>query len=125
VVRRQGAVTFSTSEPEPDFAVTRGGEGEYDHRKPGPADVGLLVEVADSSLDRDRTDKARIYAGVGVPVYWIVNLVDRRVEVLTDPTGPAPDPHYRTTRRFDPGTAIPVELDGTVVASIPVDEIIA
>jgi Uma2 family endonuclease len=125
VVSCQGPVTFIESEPEPDFNLARGAESDYDRRHPGPADVGLLIEVAESSLDRDRTDKARIYARAGVPVYWVVNLVDRQVEVLTDPTGPDPDPRYRTTRVYGPGAAVPLELDGAVVASISVDEVIA
>jgi Uma2 family endonuclease len=125
VLSCQGPVTFTESEPEPDFTLFRGSEGDYDQRHPGPTDVGLLIEVAESSLERDRTDKARIYARAAIPVYWIVNLIDRRIEVLTDPTGPDPDPHYRTTRVFGPGMAVPVELDGVTIATIPVDDIIA
>lgn len=125
VVSCQGPVTFTESKPDPDFNVARGAETDYDHRHPGPADVGLLIEVSDTSLDRDRADKARIYARAGVPVYWIVNVVDRQVEVLTDPTGPDPDPRYRTTRVFRPGSAVPVELGGATAAPIPVDEFIA
>lgn len=123
VVSCQGPVTFAESEPEPDFTLARGAEADYDGRHPGPADVGLVVEVADSSLDRDRTDKVRIYARAGIPVYGVVNLVDRRIEVFTDPAGP--DPHYRTTRLFGPGAAVPVELDGGTVGTVPVDQVIA
>jgi hypothetical protein len=53
-----------------------------------------------------------------------VNLPDRRVEVYTDPTGPSDDPRYQTVRHFAAGTAVPVELDGQTVGSIPVDDIL-
>ena len=84
-VRGQSAVTTKDSEPEPDLAVVRGQVRDYRDRHPGPGDMALVVEVADSSLSRDRGLKLRIYAKAGVPVYWIVNLVDGLVEVYTEP----------------------------------------
>ena len=123
IVRCQTGTRLSESRPEPDIAVARGPERAYFNRHPGPADLGLVVEVADSSLDRDQLDKTRIYARDGIPVYWIVNLVDRRVEVHTDPSGPRDDPRYRTLRVFPMGSAVPVELDGTTVGTIPVDDL--
>ncbi|MGZ3415793.1 MAG: Uma2 family endonuclease, partial [Isosphaeraceae bacterium] len=67
--RGQSAITTPDSEPEPDLAVIRGSESDYLSRHPGPADTALAVEVADSSLGRDRSIKARIYAAAGVPLY--------------------------------------------------------
>ncbi len=64
-------------EPEPDLAILRGNPGDYRLRQPGPVDVGLIVEVSDSSLRLDRGDKLRAYARSGIVHYWIVNLVDR------------------------------------------------
>jgi Uma2 family endonuclease len=122
--RSQVGTRLSESRPEPDVAVARGGERDYFHRHPGPADLGLVVEVSDSSLDRDQQDKTRIYSRDRVPVYWVVNLVDRRVEVYTDPTGPGDDPRYHTLRVFPPGTAVPVELDGVTAGTIPVDDLL-
>lgn len=122
-VRRQVGTRLSESRPEPDFAVARGTDRTYAGRHPQPADLGLVGEVSDSSLDRDQQDKARIYARDRIPVYWVVNLVDRRVEVYTDPTGPGDDPRYHTLRVFGPGSAVPVELDGTTVGTIPVDDL--
>lgn len=123
VPRCQHGVRLAESKPEPDVAVVRGSERDYATRQPRPADIGLVVEVSDSSLDRDQQDKTRIYARDRVPVYWVVNLVDRRVEVYTDPTGPGDDPRYHTLRVFAPGSAVPVELDGATVGTIPVDEL--
>src|SRR5438046_8816468 len=59
------------SKPEPDRCVVRGRIRDYSRRAPGPADIGLIVEVSDSSLSEDRK-LARIYAGGGIPVYWII-----------------------------------------------------
>ena len=122
-VRSQVGARLSESRPEPDVAVARGADRDYAARHPQPSDLGLVVEVSDSSLNRDQQDKARIYARDRVPVYWVVNLVDRRVEVYTDPTGPGDDPRYHTLRVFAAGAAVPVELDGAVVGSIPVDDL--
>ena len=71
-------------EPEPDVAVVRG--SPRDHMIEHPREAVLVVEVSESSLAYDRGDKARVYARAGLPEYWIVNLVDRRVEVFRAPT---------------------------------------
>jgi Uma2 family endonuclease len=74
----------AADEPEPDVAVVRG--GPRDHLAEHPHDAVLVVEVAESSLGYDRGEKAALYARAGFPDYWIINLVDRRVEVHRDPT---------------------------------------
>jgi Uma2 family endonuclease len=123
--RIQSAVTASNdSEPEPDAAVVRGDRRDYGHRHPGPQDMGLAVEVSDSTLAQDRTVKLPIYARARVPVYWIVNLPDMRVEVYTDPTGPDPAPAYRQRRDFGPADEVPLVLDGTEVGRIPVRDLL-
>jgi Uma2 family endonuclease len=83
-VRAQNVLLTSDSAPEPDVVVVKGVPRDYRHRHPTAKDVALVVEVADSSIDRDRL-KSRIYARAGVPVYWIVNLSDNSIEVLTAP----------------------------------------
>jgi Uma2 family endonuclease len=110
------------SEPEPDEAVVRGSIRDYargKRGKPGPQDVGLIVEVSDSSLADDRA-MVRIYGRADIPVYWIVNLVDRQVEVYS---GPQPD-GYATRHVYRPGQYVPVVLDGTIVGQIAVDDIL-
>jgi Uma2 family endonuclease len=70
------------SEPEPDLAVVavaRFGE-------PHPQRAFLIIEVADSSLEDDRTIKAGVYASSGVPEYWVANILDRSLEVHTEPS---------------------------------------
>jgi Uma2 family endonuclease len=71
------------SEPEPDIAVVVGGLRDFrDHH---PASALLVVEVADSTLVFDRDIKGGLYARAGIPEYWIVNLVERQIEVYRDP----------------------------------------
>lgn len=120
--RNQSAITTRESEPEPDLVVVRGDADHYDDRHPGPADIALAIEVAESSLGRDRTLKARIYARAGVPAYWIVNITERCVEVQTDPTGPAKSPSYRSTVVVGPDGELPLVLDGREVARIAVSD---
>jgi Uma2 family endonuclease len=68
-VNVQEPVTTETSEPEPDIAVVRGERRDYRTRHPGPADVGLVVEVSDASLDRDQKWKKNLYAEARIVLY--------------------------------------------------------
>jgi Uma2 family endonuclease len=72
-------------EPEPDIALLVRRPGGYGKAHPGPADVFLLIEVADSSLEYDREVKLPLYAGAGVPEAWLVNLPADTVEVHREP----------------------------------------
>lgn len=83
-----------------------------------------MVEVADSSLERDRTLKRRLYARAGIPHYWIVNLPDCRVEAFTRPC-PGDGAAYEEARVFRPGEAIPLILEGVLVADLPVADLLA
>ena len=65
----QEPITLADSEPEPDAVIVRGKTRDYLDRHPGAADVELVVEVADSTLERDRTLKKTIYASAGIAVY--------------------------------------------------------
>jgi Uma2 family endonuclease len=72
--------------PQSDVMLVADPEKVYaDH--PRPADVYLLVEVSDSTLTKDRLLKLPLYAAHGVPELWIVNLVDKQIEVYTEPHG--------------------------------------
>jgi len=117
-LRIQQAVTLIDSEPEPDCAVVRGSRRTYLGRHPHATDVGLLVEIANTSLDRDRDDKTRIYARAGIVCYWIVNLLDARVEVYTQPSGPTAAPSYASRQDYRAGDAIPLVLDGATVGTV-------
>jgi len=95
------------SMPEPDCAVLPGSPRDY--RAAYPTTAVLVVEVAETTLQFDRIEKGSLYAAGGVLDYWIVNLVDRVLEVYRDP-GPqagAPFGHaYRTSLRLGPGDRV-------------------
>jgi Uma2 family endonuclease len=76
-----------SSEPEPDLALLRPRQDDYTTGHPGPADVLLVIEVADSSLEKDREIKAPLYARAGIVEYWLVNLPERKIEVYREPAG--------------------------------------
>lgn len=85
-LRIQLPVTLGNiSAPEPDLAVVRGTEEDYTDHHPGPADLPLVIEVADSSVGTDRSTKQRLYATAGVTQYWLVNLPESQVEVYEQP----------------------------------------
>ncbi len=79
------------AEPEPDVAVIAGNVRDYTEAHPTTA--ALIVEVADMSLAYDRTTKASLYAKAGMADYWIVNLIERQVEVYRHPTIDAAQPY--------------------------------
>lgn len=123
-MRVQSAITTPESEPEPDLVVVQGGARDYLSRHPGPADIGLLIEVSDSSLSRDRNEKGRLFARAGIPYYWIINLIDSRVEVYSDPSGPTANPAYRQRQDYGPADSVPLVLGGQVIALIAVRDLL-
>lgn len=85
-VRVQGPVQLGDlSEPEPDLVLVKPDTDDYTTRHPNAADVLLLIEVSDSTLRFDRTQKLRLYATHGIIEYWIVNLIDQCLEVYRQP----------------------------------------
>ncbi len=95
------------SEPEPDVAVVPG--TWYDYAAAHPSRPVLLVEVAESSLADDRGTKATLYARAGIADYWILNLVDRVLEVCRDPvsaTAQSSGWRHRDVRLLRPGASI-------------------
>jgi len=119
VVRAQGPIALDDeSEPEPDVAVVPGSRRDYarDH----PARPVLVVEVAESSLALDRLRKGSLYARAGLDDYWILNLVDRVLEVYRQPVADTTAPfgwRYASREILDPGTtAQPLAAPGVCVA---------
>lgn len=88
IIRVQLPITLSpNSEPEPDVAVVRIYPHEYLESHPAPADIFLIVEVADTTLYKDRKDKARAYAKAGIPDYWVMNVSKQQMYVFREPDG--------------------------------------
>jgi Uma2 family endonuclease len=122
IVRIQSAITTADSEPEPDIAVARGDDDDYVSRHPGPLDLALVVEVANTTLATDRGPKLAAYARAQIEVYWIVNLDDACLEVFT-----APDPKsssYAKSEILKSGESISISLDGQPSKSISVAELL-
>ncbi len=74
-----------TSEPEPDLIVLNRDLSNFQNGNPRPADLALVVEIADSTLSFDLNTKARLYARAGIVEYWVLDIAERRVIVHRDP----------------------------------------
>ncbi len=73
------------SEPEPDITIAKYRRNNYFDNHPTPEDVLVVVEVSDSTLEKDRTIKVPLYATANIPEYWIINLVDKQIEIYRQP----------------------------------------
>jgi Uma2 family endonuclease len=112
------------SMPEPDAMVVRGPLRQYRDRRIRAEDVGLIVEVADASLWRDKELKKTLYAQASIPVYWLVNLIDNRIEVYSEPAGSDEKADYRQRRDYTSADEIPLVLDGRQIAAIPARDLL-
>ncbi len=111
-------------EPEPDISIARGSRDDYLDRHPGPGDLALVVEVAESSLPRDRKHKRAAYRRAAVPQYWIVNLVSRVVEVSAEPKPIGRAPIFASVRKHKEHESIPVVIGGVEVGRIRVSDLL-
>jgi Uma2 family endonuclease len=116
-----------TNAPLPDFAVVRSGNllgRAAPERYPEAGDVGLLIETAVTSLRVDLTMAQELYARAGIPVYWVVDVLGRRILVYTEPRVVDGQGEYARVETFRPGQSLPLVLDGQEVALIPFDELL-
>ena len=124
-VRIQCAIRLAGGEPEPDLAIVAGPVGSTDDHHPNVDEIAMVIEVSDSTLAYDRGIKLRAYAGAAIPAYWIVNLVDRQVEVYGNPRASrAGTPLFAKRSDYLPGQQVLVVLAGTAIGSIAVDAIL-
>jgi Uma2 family endonuclease len=105
------------NEPEPDMCVIIGSPEDEFPRHPEPSDILSVIEVADSSLSYDLGEKLRLYASVGIPVYWVIDLVNEAIVVLEDPDSGASAYRQRTVK----GESVSLTLADGTVATTPVD----
>jgi Uma2 family endonuclease len=116
-----------TNAPLPDFALVRAAnplDFASPDRYPGPGDIGLLIEVAVTSLHDDLTTALEQYARALIPVYWVVDVPSRRILVHTEPRVVDGRGEYARVETYRPGQSLPLVLDGQEVARIPFDELL-
>lgn len=113
---------LGTHEPEPDACVLSGSPDDASKALVTEADIVLIIEVADSSLENDRAVKQRVYATAGIPVYWIVNLRHNTVEVYEQPD--AQSGEYRIRRDLVPGESATIALPGGQTVFVPVSDLV-
>ena len=122
-VDAQEPITLDDSEPEPDVVVVRGNTRDYLDRHLGSQDLALIVEIADSTLERDRTSKKRLYARAGIPVYWIVNLPEKKLEVYIEPINLAV-PTYQQRQDYNLSDEVAVVIEGQEVGRLTVRDLL-
>jgi Uma2 family endonuclease len=107
IVRVQGTVELDQfCAPQPDVAILRPKDDFYVGKHPAGADIFLIIEVADSSLEYDTTTKLALYAILGVQEYWVVDLVNDRLLVYSEPH----EDLYKITREFHRGDMLAPQL---------------
>ncbi|MBL8952346.1 MAG: Uma2 family endonuclease [Myxococcaceae bacterium] len=112
-IRTQLPVTLSNvSEPEPDGAIVRGAPRDFASAHPTPEQVLVVFEVADSSLEYDRTTKQRLFAAAGIATYVIVNVQAECLEVFEEPNGN----QYARTATLERGSKL--ALSGLIEISV-------
>lgn len=123
ILRIQSAITLPTSEPEPDLAAVKGPARRYMRSHPRPQDIGMLIEVAETSLDEDRDFKGPLYALANIPLYWIVNLVERQIEVYSQAKG-GRSPGYQRRHDYHEGDSVPLLIAGRKLKLIAVRDLL-
>jgi Uma2 family endonuclease len=111
-------------EPEPDAMVVRGSLKDFAGRRRMPADLALVIEVADKSYQIDRFVKWVTYAAARIPIYWIVDLNRSRLEVHSEPLGAGEAAVYTRTQILGPDDEVSLILDGREVARFAAREIL-
>ena len=123
-VETQEPITLQDSEPEPDVVVIRGSIRDYVDRHASAQDVAFVVEVASSTLERDRRLKRRIYARARIPVYWLINLVESCVEVYTAPLSESVEADYQQLQLCHLSDFVPVIIEGQEIAQLTVRDLL-
>lgn len=114
-VRVQEPITLENSEPEPDVVVARGTVETYSRRHPAPADVLLVLEVADSTLDLDQGPKLEVYAASALEPYVILDIQNRSVLIYRSPR----DGAYAAPQVFQGSEEITLQIGPVAVRFMP------
>jgi Uma2 family endonuclease len=116
IIKRDPIAISDMSKLEPDLAVIRGDIEDYDGTDVTAADAAVVVEIGDLSDYWIQQGLRPIYAASGMPVYWIINLVDRQLEVYSEPEGR----EYRRSQVFSLEQYVPVIIAGVEVGRVRV-----
>lgn len=116
-VRVQNVIETADSEPEPDICVVRGQPKDYMRRHPQADDIALVIEVADSSLARDR-QKRHLYARAAMRNYWIINLSSSQVEAYSAPVGEGRDADFQYDETLSVNQSIALQLAESTMISL-------
>jgi Uma2 family endonuclease len=116
-----------TNAPLPEFALVRAAN-PLDFaalaRYPAPEDIGLLIEIAVTSVRADLTTALEQYARALIPVYWVVDVLGQRILVHAEPRVVDGRGQYARVEAYQPGQSLPLVLDGQEVARVPFDELL-
>jgi Uma2 family endonuclease len=124
LVNKEHRLALGRWRPLADVIVLRGPKSIYGARLARGDDVALLAEVSDTTYAKDSGPKLRRYASYRIPVYWIVDLNRRIVEVHVRPFGKGKQAGYARCDLYREGDQIPVELDGQEVGRVAVAELL-
>jgi Uma2 family endonuclease len=112
-IRQAKPITLpNNSEPEPDIAIVQRLGRDYREHHPYPENIFWLIEYANSSLEKDLRQKSRIYAEVGIPEYWVVNLKKLHLVVFREPL----DGEYATKLTLTGGEIKPITFPDISIA---------
>lgn len=118
-VRCQLPVRLDSGAPEPDFTLAMGPGARYRDAKPIPSEIFLVIEVSDSTLRHNQRIKLRTYARNGIREYWIINCVDRQIEIYTAPTIAEGKPWYAVKTVLHHEEQATLRIDGEIPIEIP------
>jgi Uma2 family endonuclease len=122
-IRSQAPISTIDSEPEPVLAVVLGPIRRYQRAHPRPAEIALVVEVADTTVEEDRGRKQRIYARARLPVYWILNLSEKQLEVYTQPRR-GRTPTYLKREDYSSDDAVALVVGGLSLGTIAIRDML-
>ena len=109
---------------EPDVAVVPGSEDVFQPEAPRTSEAVLILEICASSRTVDYRDKVRLYASAGVPVYWVVDVDRRRIDVFPQPEGSGREAAYARHDVYPEGSPAPVVIDGNEVGRIAAKDVL-
>ncbi len=103
-IRESHPITLDNSEPEPDIAVVRLPKTIYTQHHPYPQDIYWLIEISNKTLSKDLNEKSITYSRNGIPEYWVIDLVNKKLIVHTDPQGNK----YSQVKEYSSGIISPI-----------------